>query len=331
MKITFFHWNRNSPPSIGRSFSPLITELSKNNEVEEYYVPYSGGSPLNLFRNILFIFKHRNIEGVNHITGDIHYGVFGLLGCKSVLTIHDDYAYVKAHRGIFDKIYKWLFWIYLPIKLANRVVCISNATKEKIDKLVSNKKTIVITQHSVSKGFEYSPVIFNKKTPTILQIGATFQKNLESTLNAIKNIECNLRVIKEMTPAQHILAAQLEIKYSNVFNLTNEEIIEEYKKADIVVFPSLYEGFGMPIIEAQKIGRPVITSNISPMNWVAGTGALLLNDPTNISEYKEGILRIIEDVDFKDKLIANGRVNVLRFNINNVTNKYISLYNELYK
>jgi glycosyltransferase involved in cell wall biosynthesis len=331
MKITFFHWSKNSPPSIGRSFAPLISELYKNNDVQEYYVPYSGGSPFNLLRNILFIYKHRNNDGVNHITGDIHYGIFGLIGSKSVLTIHDDYAYIKAHRGILDKIYKWIFWLFLPIKLADKVVCISDSTKNKIDKLVSNKKTVVITQHSVGDGFEYSPYLLNNENPTILQIGATFHKNLETTLNALKSINCNLRVIKKMTAEQHLLAKQLKISYSNADNLTDEEIIEEYKNADIVVFPSLYEGFGMPIIEAQTIGRPVITSNMSPMNWVAGTGALLLNNPTDINEYKEGILRIIMDDDFKGKLIANGRLNALRFNVNTVVDQYVNLYNEFFK
>jgi glycosyltransferase involved in cell wall biosynthesis len=329
MKITFFHWSKNSPPSIGRSFSPLISKLSKFNEVEEYYVPYSGGSPLNLISNILFIYKHRNVEGVNHITGDIHYGILGLIGCKSVLTIHDDYAYIKAHRGVLDKIYKWIFWLFLPIILANKVVCISDTTKEKIDKLVSNKKTIVITQHCVSEGFEYSPYIFNKDNPTILQIGATSQKNLETTLHALKNIKCNLRVIKKMTPEQHLLATKLNIKYSNAYDLTDEGIIEEYKKADIVVFPSSYEGFGMPIIEAQSIGRPIITSNIPPMSWVAGNGALLLENPTDVNEYQNGILRIINDTEFRDNLITKGRVNSIRFNLNTVIDKYINLYKEL--
>jgi glycosyltransferase involved in cell wall biosynthesis len=331
MKITFFHWSKNSPPSIGRSFSPLISELSKNNEVQEYYVPYSGGAPLNLFRNIRFIYKHRNKQGVNHITGDIHYGVFGLIGCKSVLTIHDDYAYIKARRGVLDKIYKWLFWLFLPIKFANKVVCISNATKVKIDKLVTNKKTIIITQHSISKGFKYSPYVFNEESPTILQIGATVQKNLETTLKALKNIKCNLRVIKRMTSEQHFLAKQQRIKYSNAYDLTDEEILTEYKKADIVVFPSLYEGFGMPIIEAQTIGRPVITSNFSPMNWVAGNGALLLNNPKDINEYKTSILKIIKNRFYREELVEKGRLNTLRYNVTKVAEQYIGLYNELFK
>jgi hypothetical protein len=103
MTISYFHRNRNTGPSIERSFRPLINKLKTIVTVQEYYVPYNGSLPWNLAQNIYFVYRHRNKTGINHVTGDIHYCILGLIGCKSVLTIHDDYAIVKAHRGILDK------------------------------------------------------------------------------------------------------------------------------------------------------------------------------------------------------------------------------------
>jgi hypothetical protein len=130
MKIVYFHRNKNNGTSIIKSFRPLINKICETENIEEYYVPYRGASPLDIIRNILFVYKHHTKNGINHITGDIHYCILGLIGCKSVLTIHDDYAMLTANKGILDKIYKWLFWFYLPIKLANEVICISKNTKQ---------------------------------------------------------------------------------------------------------------------------------------------------------------------------------------------------------
>jgi glycosyltransferase involved in cell wall biosynthesis len=327
--ITYFHWNKNNGPSIGRSFRPLIDKIKKTENVREYYVPYKGASPLKLIKNIYFVYKHRTKTGINHITGDIHYCILGLIGCKSVLTIHDDYAMVTAQKGFLDKFYKWLFWIYLPIKLADKVICISDATKQKIDKLVKNQKTEIITHHSVDTEFKYIPKIFNSKYPVILQIGTDPQKNLETTIKILAGLNCKLRVIKKMTNKQHQLAWSLKIDYSNVFNLSDQEIINEYANADIVMFPSLFEGLGMPIMEAQATGRVIITSNFSPMDNIAGNGGILLNNPLDVEEYRTALLNIINNSSYRENLIVEGLKNVKRFSAEKAAQSYLNLYNTI--
>lgn len=328
MEITIFHWSNNNGPSITRSFEPYIDKLKEDNIVHEYRVPYNGANPINIIRNIYFVYKHKNKYGINHITGDIHYCILGLLSNNSVLTIHDDYAIIKA-PNIFNKIYKWLFWIYLPIKLSKAVVCITQETKNKIEKLIPSASNIsVITQHSVDN-FPYREKTFNKDYPRILQIGTTEQKNLESTLKALHGIPCKLVVIKEMTTKQLQLAKELNIDFINRYNLSDQEILDEYYLADIVLFPSLYEGFGMPIIEAQATGRAIITSDLPPMNWVAGNNAALLKTPTNIKEYRNLIYKIINDSMYRESIIEHGLNNVKRFNINNIKEEYMSLYNNI--
>lgn len=328
MEIFFFHWSSTCGPSITRSFEPLIRELAKEHTVKEFRVPYAGANPINVLRNILFVYRHRTSKGINHITGDIHYCILGLLGVKSVLTIHDDYAIIKA-PNILNRIYKWIFWIYLPIKLADKIVCITEETRLKIWKYIHYPDLQVITQHVPEGHFVYSPHDFNKECPRILQIGATFQKNLETTLYALEGLKCQLRVIKKMTNEQCLLAQKLKIDYSNAYDLSDSEILNEYKQADIVVFPSLYEGFGMPIIEAQAVGRVLVTTNKSPMNWVAGKNAILLKNPLDVAEYKEVLHKIITSPEYRGNAIRYGLENVKRFSIETVMNKYLILYRSL--
>lgn len=328
MEIVFFHWSSQNGQSITRSFEPLIENLRQSNNVKEYRVPYSGANPINVIKNIIFVYKHRTKNGINHITGDIHYCILGLLGVKSVLTIHDDYAIIKA-PNILNKIYKYIFWMYLPIKLSNKTVFITDATKKKVEIYVKSNNTTVITQHSVNRGFVYYPYVFNKEKPRVLQIGATYQKNLETTIKALKGVNCHLRIIKRIYTNQISLLNDCNIEYSNAYDLTDQEIIEEYKQADIVVFPSIYEGFGMPIVEAQAIGRPIVTSNIAPMNWVAGEGAWLLKNPLDVDEYKQTLLEIINNPIERQRRIEKGLNNTKRFSIENITKQYIDLYKKI--
>jgi len=325
MKIVFFHWSKNNGPSITRSFAPFINKLSEGLWVEEYRVPYQGANPINMLRNIIFVYKHRTRDGINHITGDIHYCILGLIGVKSILTIHDDYALVKA-PSLLNKMFKWVFWMYIPIHLADKVVCISDETLRKIKKIVNRKDIIVITQHTVPSNYTYSEKAFDRSKIRILQIGATEQKNLDTTIKAVSSINCEFRVVKKMFPYQVELANKLGLNWSNVYDLSDEEIFEEYKNADIVVFPSLFEGFGMPIIEAQAIGRPVVTSNIAPMNWVAGDGAALLNNPLDVEEYNSLLHKIIDDNQYRCELVKRGLENAKRFDVNNVVKQYTELY-----
>ena len=93
----------------------------------------------------------------------------------------------------------------------------------------------------------------------------------------------------------------------------------------MISFCSLLEGFGLPILEAQATGRPVITSNLSSMPEVAGNGALLV-DPYDVNAIRKGILRIIQDGALRENLIVKGLENVKRFSPQKVADAYVELY-----
>ncbi|MEK7123375.1 MAG: glycosyltransferase family 1 protein, partial [Patescibacteria group bacterium] len=85
------------------------------------------------------------------------------------------------------------------------------------------------------------------------------------------------------------------------------------KKAAAFLFPSFYEGFGLPILEAQSAGVPVLTSNLSSMPEVAGEGGALFVDPKNVDEIAEKMYKIVSDKNLRENLIKNGFENVKKF------------------
>jgi len=107
----------------------------------------------------------------------------------------------------------------------------------------------------------------------------------------------------------------LKLKVENLKLLgyvPDEDLAPLYSGAVAFVYPSLYEGFGMPVVEAQACGCPVITSNTSSMPEAAGEGAILIN-PENEGEIVQALEKIIQDQPFRTELIRAGEKNAKKF------------------
>jgi glycosyltransferase involved in cell wall biosynthesis len=94
--------------------------------------------------------------------------------------------------------------------------------------------------------------------------------------------------------------------------VSDDVLAQLYKKAKFLVMPSQYEGFGLPIIEAQSFGTPVITSNRSSMPEVVGNGGILV-DPDDIKSMSDALTHLANDELLYEKLALNARQNALRF------------------
>jgi glycosyltransferase involved in cell wall biosynthesis len=326
MKIRYINRNKKVGFSIGRVFNTIIERIKETVDVEETYVPSHKSWPLDIIKNILFIIKQRDSKAINHITGDIHYAVLALIGCKKILTIHD-LVFLDNVRNPIKRFYKWLFWLYLPIKLADKVVCISTKTKQNILSRINTDKLIVIP-NPIDSSFSFLSKSFNANKPVILHIGTGWNKNLDRVINAINQINCHLRIIGKINSETTALLQKRGIDYSHSYGLTDEEILKEYQKCDIVSFPSIYEGFGMPIIEGQQTGRVVLTSRIEPLIEVSG-GAVVFVDPLSVSSIQNGFQQIIENGQLRNALIERGLKNVERFAPEKIAASYIELYKEI--
>ena len=190
---------------------------------------------------------------------------------------------------------------------------ISESTKnDLLEHIKIDPRKIRIVHNCVSSDLHPFSQRFNTAKPIILQIGTKPNKNIENVAQALKNLPCHLRIIGRLSDKQIDVLSNCEIDYSSKSNITDEEIFEEYRRCDMLIFASTYEGFGLPIVEAQAVGRPVVTSNIMSMPEVAGNAACFV-DPFDVSSIREGIIRIINDSHYRIKLIEYGLENVKRF------------------
>ncbi|MBN8855507.1 MAG: hypothetical protein BGO55_27840 [Sphingobacteriales bacterium 50-39] len=329
MEVRYFIRKRASGQfSIEEIFSSICRYLKEKPEMgvhcEMDEVPFHF-SPVNFFRNIFYV--RRRQGGINHITGDIHYAV---LGCSrknlNILTIHDCVILAKYRK--WDIRY-WVFrilWYEWPMAKADIVTVISEKTKNELLKGIwSGRKKIRVINNFVDPVFSYMPRKFDETRPVFLFIGSTPNKNLDRVLEAVKNIDCRLDIVGRPSASQEVFIESNKLDVTVSYGLSRAELVEKYIGSDLVLFPSTYEGFGMLIIEANAVGRPVVTSNISPLKEVAADAAVLV-DPFDVSAIREAILKVIRDETLRERLIANGRINVQRFQIETIIKNYIRLY-----
>ena len=215
------------------------------------------------------------------------------------------------------------------LKFAKAITCISSKTFQEVQKHISRPTgKLVVIPNPIDRRFAFSPKEFNTECPTILHIGTKPNKNLTRTIMALKDIKCKIRIVGRVDDSDIDLLKKYNINYSIVSDLSDEEIQQEYINAEIINFPSYYEGFGMPIIEGQAIGRLVITSDIDPMRTVAGNGAILCN-PYDIKSIRRGYLKVINDDSYRGDIIKAGSDNVENYRLEYITKKYFNLYKSL--
>ena len=311
--------------SIEKVFRQIAANLSKEKfEYSFCQMPF-GNSLVEVVKNLLFFRK--SDADIYHITGHIHYISLVLPRNRTVLTIHD-LGFLHTRTGLRRYILKKLF-LDLPVRKLKYITAISQTTKDEIIKFTGcNEEKIRLIENPIREFRNTEKTTFNKECPTILQIGTMSNKNLPNLISALNGIVCKLRIIGKLN---EIILSELvdnKIDFSNAFDLDDDEMEQEYSKADIVAFCSTYEGFGLPIIEGQKMKTPVITSNLSPMKEVSG-GAAYLADPFNVESIKEGILKIIREAEYREHLIQNGIINAKRFNQYEIAEKFENLYAEI--
>lgn len=310
--------------SIEKLFNLLRNNINEQISTDVSYVFKAGGSPRTIWINI-FKFKKKRDRTIYHITGDVHYMALAT-GKRTVLTIHDVNS--ATNRSFLKQIYIKLCWFWLPALFVKRISVISEFTKDELVKLIPfAKKKIRVVPNPVDPDITFQPKSVLSDQPIILFIGTKVNKNLERCIAAMNGIHAKLQVIGKLSDKQTELLKKNGINFTNVFGLSDEEIKKAYQDCDIVCFPSTYEGFGMPIIEAQATGRPVITSNIGAMKEVARDSVCFI-DPYSIQSIREGIEKVIRDDQYRKSLVEKGKKNIKRFEVSTIAKKYIEIYNE---
>lgn len=315
-------FNRDERPgnySIEGVFQNIKSALKEKVIFEEYTLKSRS---LRLL-SVIGIKKHA--KAINHITGDVHFLALGLPSQSTILTVHDIGHYENTLKGIKKIVYKWL-WLQWPLAKVKYVTCISEFTKKKLVELVGvAPEKITVIHNPAPIGYKYSPKELNTSHPVILQVGSGHNKNRESLIRAVEGMTCKIIFIGKLSHDHQHLLKELDIAFENVEGVLPEDMHTYYEKADIVYFASTYEGFGLPIIEAQLVGRPVVTSNIASMPEIAGKGALFVN-PSSVDEIRTAIRLIIEDYSISNRLVQLGLANCKRFELEKIAEQYFQLY-----
>ncbi len=231
---------------------------------------------------------------------------------SSVITLYDfiPYRYLKSKTLLF-KYYR--YFIPLVLKQSKHIICISEATANDAMEFcgIDAKKMTVIPLAYDRQNFRFLDL------PTqnyVLYLGRSDPyKNLDRALRAFAQIP-NYQDYEfwiagpddpRYTPTIEGLAWDLGIKLKILSYVDYKELPVLINHAIALVFPSLWEGFGLTILEAMACGTPVITSSVSSMPEVAGDAAILV-DPTNVGEIARAIADVIADSSLRNDLRSRG-------------------------
>lgn len=327
MRVVYFHRNLLCGYSINKVTQTIIRNIPNK---EEFFVPCKRASLVSILTNILFVYKHRDKHAINHITGDIHYCMLALIGCTSVLTIHDTVV-IDFHKSSKLKklLIEWL-WFRLPLMIATKVVCISDQTRQSVMKY-TNRKDIVVIYNAIDPLFKtFPPQKHFKELPTVLIVGTNPNKNLLRTFEALQGVKCKVKIIGELNENHLAALKKYQISYENKHNLSDEQILEEYAKCDVVSFVSLFEGFGMIVIEANKVGRPVVCSDIPVLREIAGDAALFV-DPYSVVNIQNAFLQLMRDDNTYNGYVEKGLENASKYDCVLIFQKWNKLYKTIFQ
>jgi len=312
--------------SIERLFDAVGEALpAERYEVRRLVCPFESKG---IIRRLLIVFWAALQQGdINHVTGDVNFLGILLPRSRTVLTIHDSASMLRL-TGLQRWLYCWI-WLRLPILRAGCVTVISESTlRETLEYTRGVARKFRVIPNCITGGLLPSPNDFNSKQPRILQIGTKKNKNLPRVIEALAEIPCLLVIVGTLSAEQKQLLKNRDVLYENHAGLDDAAMAQQYQLADVVVFVSTYEGFGLPILEAQTVGRAVVTSARAPMDAVTGSGAALVN-PDETAEIREAIRKIVEDTSYRNDLILAGFENVKRFSPKMVAAEYAAIYEEL--
>jgi glycosyltransferase involved in cell wall biosynthesis len=326
--IRVVHFQRKPGPrafSIERIFRDVRLHLPHDIVCDAHISQFASRGLFPRLRAILDASRHQG--EVNHVTGDVHYLALGLVRKRTVLSIMDCGNLVRL-RGWRRLVMRWL-WFSWPISRSRVVTALSEATRRDLVELVGvAPERIRIVYATLAREFVAQPAAFNVRYPKILMVGTAPNKNLERMAEALSGLPCQIEVIGWATRAQRDAFAAHGLDAAILGDIGDAAMLAAYQRCDLLLFASTLEGFGMPIVEAQAVGRPVVTSNCSAMPEVAGGGACLV-DPFDPASIRAGVDRVIRDTAYRDDLVQRGFVNAQRFSISKIASDYAAIYREV--
>lgn len=254
---------------------------------------------------------------------------------KSIVTIHDlYYLFYSGNSKLMSHFYRTS---YKKLRKSSNYIAVSEFTRsQSIEHLGLEEDNISVIYPSIDTSFFKRDCDQNekpdKKNITLLHVGYDSpNKNISTLFNVISLLpeEFNLVRVGKTTARNYKLMHDLGIdkRVMSYDHLSKEELRLHYREADIFIFPSLYEGFGIPVIEAMSCGLPTLVTDQKPMPEIVKNAALITGKTPE--EIVEGIFKLTEK-QFKTKFSSAGEKNASRFSMNSQFLALRKLYNKLY-
>ena len=265
---------------------------------------------------------------------DVHWGpgfVLPLLAvCPMVVTVHDMTfeLFPEVHEPI--KRFYFPFMIRRAVKRATNVLVISKSTANDIERLIpaSRGKTVVtylaarctnVSPEDTAQAAQTTAAREVPSTPYVLFIGTLEpRKNLQRLIQAWAKLGVDVRgehrLIVVGLQGWMVQSLQSQAGDSVLWagHLSDEALQRYLRHATCFVYPTLYEGFGLPVVEAMAAGVPVLTSDIGATAEIARDAALLI-DPTSLQSIEHGLTRLLQEADLRQQLAAAGLQRAARF------------------
>jgi glycosyltransferase involved in cell wall biosynthesis len=270
--------------------------------------------------------------------------------CPYVVTIQDLSYYINPRRTSFVRRQYWYAQTRRTVAIADKIIAISENTKRDIIHFYpeSESRIIVIplaAHHRVSPATvarsESLVAKFDQKLagrPYALYVGT-----LEPGKNVERIIKSFDHVAADYPDVQLVLAGDKGWLYDPIFqamananhadrihylgHVHDEEIVDLYRFCEVFLYPSLYEGFGLPPLEAMACGAAVITSSTSSIPEVVGDAAIQI-DPKNESQLQSALARVLGDPTLRDRLRAAGLQRAKMFSWESTARQTLQVYRD---
>lgn len=237
----------------------------------------------------------------------------------AVVTIHDLSYFYYPNEFLKKDLYQLTNWTGYSVKKAAKIIAVSKTTKKDLIKfynLADEKIKVIYNGFKINKNNQPIKPPIKIKKPYLLFVG-TIQprKNLKTLIKAFYFL------LKEKPQYSLIIAGKKGWLYKKIFAqvkklnlknkvnftgyLTDNQLAYLYKNAVLFILPSLYEGFGLPLLEAMRFGCPVIASSVSSLPEIGGDACLYFN-PTSSEDLKNKMVQLLDNQNLRKKLIKKG-------------------------
>lgn len=262
---------------------------------------------------------------------------------KVITTVHD-LTYLRYPETMDKKnLHRIQRDIAYSLQRSDRILTVSEFSKKELCQLLpvpEDKVSVVYNAPALSNETVNVEQVLQKhgiSRPYILYIGTLEpRKNLVKLIQAFDQLKKTERIPHKLVLAggkgwnSEGIYAQVE-KTADVLAIgyvSNAEKSALYQNAELFVFPSLYEGFGIPPLEAMHFGCPVVCANAASLPEVVGDAAELV-DPMEVDSIAEGMLRVLEDEPYRTKLVQRGYVQEKKFNWDDSAKKLMQICREV--